>query len=36
MKHDGSAALSNLVGGRADVLPKVLPHNRLYSQLAAV
>lgn len=36
MKHNGSTALSYLVGGSADVLPIIGPCNRHYGQLAAV
>jgi len=36
MKHKGGTVLGNLVGGCADVLPKVSPDDRLYGQLAAV
>lgn len=36
MKHNGSTALSYLVGGSADVLSIVCPGNRPYCQLAAV
>lgn len=36
MKHNGGAALSNLVGGSADIFSKVRPGNRRYRQLASV
>lgn len=36
VKHNGGAALCNLVGGSADIFSKVRPGNRRYHQLAAV
>lgn len=36
MKHNGGAALCNLVGGSADIFSKVRPGNRRYHQLASV